>query len=374
MQTRLTSRLIPLFPTSAVLACALALLGCSNTEPAVVSVRPAIVVQPTASTQQYAAYAGEIRARHEPALAFRVAGKISQRLVDVGDRVRKDQPLAELEPQDLGLQMESSRAQRAAAQSELELARSEHERQQALKDRGLASASALDTATARLESAQARLEAAQAQFQVSRNQAGYAVLRAPADGVIAQRMAEAGQVVAAGQAVFVLAEDGEREVLIALPEQTVSSVAIGTRVQVQLWSQREQALSGRIRELAPSADAASRTYAARVTIEDSNAAVELGQSARVFFDRGEASALRLPLAAVSADAGAPYVLRFDPATGTVGRVAVTLGAYAETSVPVLTGLSSTDWVVAGGVHLLRDGQAVRPVDRENRPLQLVAAQ
>jgi multidrug efflux system membrane fusion protein len=368
------TRLIPRFSSTVLLLSALTLAGCSNTEPTAAPVRPAIVVQPAAATLAYAAYAGEIRARHEPALAFRVAGKISQRLVDVGDRVRKDQPLAELEPQDLGLQMESSRAQRAAAQSELELARSEHERQQALKDRGLASASALDTATARLESAQARLEAAQAQFQVSRNQAGYAVLRAPADGVIAQRMAEAGQVVAAGQAVFVLAEDGEREVLIALPEQTVSSVAIGTQVQVQLWSQRERALSGRIRELAPSADAASRTYAARVEIEDSGAAVELGQSARVFFDRGEQSALRLPLAAVSADAGQPYVLRFDPATGTVRRVAVTLGAYAETSVPVLTGLSSTDWVVAGGVHLLRDGQAIRPVDRQNRPLQLVAAQ
>src|SRR5690606_22599440 len=119
------------------------------------------------------------------------------------------------------------------------LAESEFARQQSLRERGLNSGSAFDAAQARRQAARAQVEAARAQLEVTRNQAGYAVLRAPAAGVIAQRLAEAGQVVAAGQAVFVLAEDGEREVVIALPEHVVGKVGLGQPVQIQLWSQRE---------------------------------------------------------------------------------------------------------------------------------------
>lgn len=349
------------------------LSGCADPAPPAESLRPAIVVQAEADGIEYSAYAGEVRARHEPALAFRVSGKISRRLVEVGERVQKDQPLAELEPQDLGLQVDASRAQWQAAQSEQALAKAEFARQQSLRERGLASASAHDTAQARLEAANARLDAAAAQLDVSRNQAGYSVLRAPAEGVIAQRFAEAGQVVSAGQAVFVLAEEGEREVVIALPEQIVSSISLGQPVRIQLWSQRQRALGGRIRELAPAADAASRTYAARVSIVDTTESVELGQSARVYFQSSAGESLQLPLAAVSASDGEAWVLKFDPATGQVRRSPVTLGAFGETRVPVLQGLSAADWVVAGGVHLLRDGQRIRPVDADNRPLDLVPA-
>lgn len=357
----------------------LALLGlvslgaCSPAPAPVDGVRPAIVVQPQTADLEYSAYAGEIRARHEPALAFRVGGKISRRLVEVGDRVQKDQALAELEPQDLSLQVDASRAQWEATRSEHALADAEFSRQQALRERGLASASAFDAAQARLQASAARVEAARAQLEVSRNQAGYTILRAPAEGVIAQRMAEAGQVVAAGQTVFVLAEEGEREVAIAVPEHVVSSIAVGQPVQVQLWSQRQQPLSGRIRELAPAAEAASRTFAARVTILDTTESVELGQSARVYFQRDGAEALLLPLTAISASEGEAWVLKLDPATHRVQRSTVRVGAFSETSVPVLQGLTASDWVVAGGIHLLRDGQEVRPVDRDNRPLELTRA-
>lgn len=349
------------------------LVGCADTTLPTEALRPAIVVQAQLPGQEYSAYAGEVRARHEPALAFRVGGKISRRLVEVGERVQKDQPLAELEPQDLGLQVDASRAQWDAARSEQTLAEAEFARQQALRARGLNSASAFDAAQAQLQAAASRVQAARAQLDVSRNQAGYAVLRAPAEGVISQRMAEAGQVVAAGQAVFLLAEEGEREVVIALPEQIVSSISLGQPVQVQLWSQRERALSGRIRELAPAADAASRTYAARVSITDTTESVELGQSARVYFAENGGETLRLPLAAVSATEGHAWVLKVDPTSRRVQRTAVSLGAFGETSVPILQGLTADDWVVAGGIHLLRDGQEIRPVDRENRPLDLAQA-
>lgn len=360
--------------TALLLAIGALLAGCGSEPTAPDPVRPAIVVQPQADEAGFSAYAGEIRARHEPALAFRVGGKISRRLVEVGERVARDQPLAELEPEDLGLQVDANRARLAAAESDRVLAQSEFARQQSLRERGLASASAFDGAQARLRAAESQVEAARAQLEVARNQAGYAVLRAPAAGVIAQRLAEAGQVVAAGQAVFVLAEDGEREVAIAIPEHAIAQVALDQPVQIRLWSQRERALGGRIRELAPAADAASRTYAARVAIADTTEGVELGQSARVFLNGVAAAELRLPLGAVSASEGKPYVLRFDPASGTVQKRAVQVGAYGETSVPVLAGVEAQDWIVAGGVHLLRDGQAIRPVDRDNRPLDLSAGQ
>ncbi len=363
-----------LLPGASLISLSLLLAGCGSEPAPPDPVRPAIVVQPQADEASFSAYAGEIRARHEPALAFRVGGKIRRRLVEVGERVISDQPLAELEPQDLGLQVEASRAQLAAAQSERALAQSEFTRQQSLRERGLASASAFDGAQARLRAAESQVEAAQAQLEVARNQAGYAVLRAPAAGVIAQRLAEAGQVVAAGQPVFVLAEDGEREVAIAIAEHAIAQVALEQPVRIQLWSQRERALSGRIRELAPAADPASRTYAARVAITDTTEGVELGQSARVYLNGAVAAELKLPLAAVSASEDQAYVLRFDPGTGTVQKRSVQLGAYGETSVPVLSGVSAQDWIVAGGVHLLRDGQAIRPVDRDNRPLDLAPGQ
>jgi multidrug efflux system membrane fusion protein len=350
------------------------LSACDKAPEPVDSVRPALVAQPQATRADYSAYAGEIRARHEPALAFRVGGKLTRRLVEVGERVSKDQPLAELDPEDLGLRAEASGAQLAAAESDVALARSEFDRQQALRERSLNSASAFDSARARIDSAQARLLAAKADHAVNRNQASYAVLRAPADGVIAQRMAETGQVVAAGQAVFQLAEDGDREVLIALPEQTIAEISIGQPVQIQLWSQGETLLNGRIRELAPAADPASRTFAARVAIEGMQAPVELGQSARVFLASAAQATLRLPLAAVSATDGEPYVLKIDPASQRLQRVTVQLGAYGEDSVPVLSGIEAGDWVVAGGVHLLREGQQIRPVDRDNRPVDLGQAQ
>jgi membrane fusion protein, multidrug efflux system len=331
------------------------------------------MVQAQAARPELSAFAGEVRARHEPALAFRVAGKIARRLVEVGDRVEPGQALAELEPQDLSLQVDASRAQRDAARSELELAQSEFARQQSLRERGLASGSAFDTAQARLQAAQARAEAAGAQLEVSRNQAGYAVLRAPAAGVIAQRLAEAGQVVAAGQAVFTLAEEGDLEVAIALPEHAIATVAAGQHVRVQLWSQPDRLLPGRVREIAPAADPASRTYATRIALDPGAAAVELGQSARVYFQAQAGSSLQLPLAAVSSEDGRAYVLKLDTDGRHLRRTEVELGSFSETGVPVLAGISEQDWVVAGGLHLLRDGQAIQPVDRDNRPLQPVQA-
>lgn len=355
-----------------VLASALALAACNGGEE-IESVRPAIVERPQPAASAYEVFAGEVRARHEPALAFRIGGKVLRRHVEVGDHVRAGQVLAELDPEDVRLQVEAAQAQFAAAEADLELARAERDRYRALADEQLVSRSLFEARDNAFRAARARAEQARAQHEVARNQAGYSRLAAPADGVVAQRLVEAGQVVAAGQTAFVLAQDGEREVAINLPEQRIGRFAIGQPVAVELWSHEGRSHPGTLRELAPAADPQSRTFAARVAF-DGDASAELGQSARVYVARDGKVELTVPLSAIHSDGGEAFVWRVEPASARVQRVAVELGPYTEDRVPVLSGLQAGDWIVAAGVHLLRDGQKVRPVDRENRNVALVSNQ
>jgi multidrug efflux system membrane fusion protein len=182
-------------------------------------------------------------------------------------------------------------------------------------------------------------------------------------------------VVGAGQAVFTLAGDAGREIAIALPESVIRGFRVGQPVRVELWNAPATRLPGTIREIAPAADTQTRTYAARVALAGAAAdAVELGQSARVYAragDGGDAaqSALTLPLAAIQRGAGgATAVWVVDPASHALHSMPVRLGAFAEDSVPVLGGIDASDWIVAAGGHLLREGEVVLPVDRDNRPI------
>ncbi|AZD84006.1 efflux RND transporter periplasmic adaptor subunit [Pseudomonas chlororaphis] len=358
-------------PLALPVSLAVLLSACGHEEAAQTTVRPAMVVQPEPAAQAMDSYPGEVRARYEPDLAFRIGGKVSRRLVDEGQRVKADQPLAELDPQDVRLQLEATRAQVAAAEANLNLVRSERDRYKTLMDRQLVSRSQYDNAENLYRSGQARLKQIKAEFDVASNQAGYAVLRAPQDGVVARRTVEVGQVVAAGQTVFTLATDGEREVLISLPEQGFGRFHIGQPVSVELWSQPDQRFAGQIRELSPAADPRSRTFAARIAFTAGKVPAELGQSARVFIQAAASVPLSVPLSAVTAENGAAYVWRVD-ANNTLKKTPVRLGAFGEKSVPVLEGLGVSDWVVAAGVHVLHEGQQVRPVDRSNRVVNLAA--
>lgn len=351
------------------------LLGACRTEvPPPAVVRPAMVVQPQPASDAISIYPGEVRPRFEPDLAFRIGGKVSRRLVDTGARVQKDQPLAELDPQDVKLQLEAARAQVAAAEANLNLARGELERYKTLLARQMISRSQYDSVENQYRASEARLQQIHAEYDVASNQAGYAVLRAPQDGVIARRLVETGQVVAAGQTVFTLAADGEREVLIGVPEQAIERFRIGQEVAVELWSQPGKQVPGRIRELSPAADSQSRTFAARVAFGSQSAAAEVGQSARVYIRTTDEVSLLLPLSSLTADNDQPYVWVVDPATSTVVRTPVRVGNYGQQRVSILEGLKQQDWVVAGGVHLLQPGQLIRPVDRDNRPVTLATGE
>ncbi|HAV69665.1 MAG TPA: efflux RND transporter periplasmic adaptor subunit [Alcanivorax sp.] len=361
------------YPLLALLPLALVMAACSPAEPeSDTSPRPALVVQPGTGDALRDIYPGEVRARYEPELAFRIGGKISRRMVTVGDRVEAGQPLAELNAEDVRLELDAARARLASARSDQRLARSELERYRTLLERQVISQSQFDSVESRAEASDAQLEQARAQLKVAGNQADYAVLEAPETGVIAQRLAEAGQVVAAGQAVFVLAVDGDREVVIDLPEQDVKRFQVGDEVAIELWSRPGEPFPGRIRELAPAADPSSRTFEARVAFDNDTADANLGQSARVLVDHanGGADVLTVPLAAVTADQGESFVWVVNPDDATLVKTPVRTGAYREDRVPVLGGLSADDWVVAAGTQVLREGQKVRPVDRQNRQVSL----
>lgn len=347
------------------------LAGCGNGEPEQLSARPVMVVQPQPAREAVENYPGEVHARYEPELSFRIGGKVTERLVEAGERVRKDQPLAKLDPRDVQLQLEGLRAQVAAAEANLRVARAEHERYKTLMNRQLVSRSQFDSSENAYRSAQARLQQASAEFNVARNQVDYAILRATRDGVIAQRRVEVGQVLAAGQTAFVLAADGEREVAINLPEQALDRYAVGQEVLVEIWSHPGKQYPGHIRELSPAASQQTRTYSARVAFAAADVPAELGQSALVSIRNNGEVPLAVPLSAVTAERGKAYVWRVKEGA-TLERVAVRTGAFGETLVPILEGLQADDWVVLAGVQMLHENQEVRAVDRDNRPVVLTA--
>jgi multidrug efflux system membrane fusion protein len=344
-------------------------------------VRPVLVVQPGAAGGGIAAFAGEVRAREEPPLAFRIPGKLARRFVEVGDRVVAGQALAQLDASDVALQLEASRAQVASAESDLALAKAELDRHRNLFDRQLISRSLYETREAQYAAAAARARQARAQASVSGNQAGYAVLRAPRAGLIAQRLVDVGQVVNAGQPVYVLAAEGEREVAISVPEQQVANFRPGLPLAVELWAAKGTRIPGILREIAPAADPQTRTYAARVSFDGRAVNAEVGQSARVYAQAPGDARLSVPLSAIveHEDGHAVWVVRDvpaaegRPAATVVRRTKVKIGPYEETSVNVLDGLQPGDWVVAAGAHLLEEGQKVRPVDRHDRAVAVASA-
>lgn len=356
---------------SPLLAAAVVLVaGCASEAKVEPVVRPAVVERPVPSSVGVTeTYAGEVRARFESTLGFRIAGKLRTRAVDAGARVRRGDVLATLEPQDLQLQVEAARAAVAAATADLSLAKAELDRHAELLARNYISRALYDARVNAHLAAEARLTQARSQLAVAKNQADYTTLRADADGVVTSVQAEVGQVVAAGTPVFGLAHDGDREVLIAVPESRIERVKAGMPVLVSIWAQDDARFPASVREVAPEADPRTRTYDVRVTLAPDAAPVQLGMTARVSLDAGDApSALVLPLSALHEHDGHPAVWRLDPATRQVRLSPVDVGSYREEGVALVGGVGAQDWIVTAGVHLLVEGQTVRPIDRENRPV------
>jgi RND family efflux transporter MFP subunit len=342
-------------------ATATVLAACGSGEQAPDPVRPVVTVTvaPGAPATRDV-YSGELRARIETDLGFRIGGKIAARLVDAGARVKQGQALARLDPEDARLAANAARAQLAAAESDSALAKAELDRARDLLAKKFISQSAFDTRAAAHAAAMARVEQARAQAALSGNQESYATLVADADGVVVSVAAEPGQVVSAGQPVLRLARDGELDVVLNAPEGQVARFRTGDTVAISLWADPARHFPGRVREVAGGADPVTRTFTVRVAALQVPPGARVGMTATVAFPgTTDAGLVVLPLASLVRDGEAASVWVVDPKTSRVQRRAVQVGQYREDGATILSGLAAGEVVVAAGVHKLRADQPVR---------------
>lgn len=304
-------------------------------------------------------YAAEVRPRHEIRLGFRVGGKMTERLVEVGTRVKAGQLVARLDAADLSLAEQSAAAQVASLQAERDLAQADFQRYQELRARNFISQAEFERRSNAFTTAESRLEAARAQHRQLANQVGYAALAADTAGVITAVEAEAGQVVAPGQTVARLARPGEKEVAFAVPEAQRELFERAVELEVALNARPGKTWRARLRELSPIADAATRTYTARATILGAGDEVELGMSARAALAvDGKVKRIEVPISALYARGDQPQVFVVG-ADSTVQPRAIRTGGVSGERIVVESGLNAGDVVVAAGAQLLRPGQKVR---------------
>lgn len=311
-------------------------------------------------------FTGTVAARVQSELGFRVGGKIQERSVDVGQRVRKGQILMRLDPVDLDLSLAAQQANVEAARAGYVQAKADEARFARLIETGAVSLQGYDQARAALDSAKARLEAAEAQAKVTRNSSEYCSLVADADGVIVATLAEPGQVVAAGQTVVQLAHDGPREALIHLPEGVRPE--LGTAASARLYGQ-ENTHRAVLRQLSNAADPASRTFEARYVLEGEAATAPLGSTVTVALPGNRNSGgqpVVVPVGAVH-DRGAGAGVWVVNGKSEVTFRLVTIASIGREEIVVSRGIDAGERVVALGPHLLHEGQTVNLKNEKTLP-------
>jgi multidrug efflux system membrane fusion protein len=349
-----------------VLAGAALVASCAKTDPApdpVRAVRTVTVSLQTAGGSYE--YAGEVRARIESRLSFRIGGKILRRSAELGDMVKAGQVLSELDSQDLRLGQDAARATVAVAQAAFDQNAADFKRYKDLHDQGFIGAAELDRRESAVKTARAQLEQAKAQSSVQGNQAAYATLAADASGVITAIDAEPGMVVASGASVVRLAHDGPRDVVFSVPEDKVGLIkALAAQpgaFTVKLWGAAGAPLAASVREIAASADAATRTFLVKVDIGSAaSTGARLGQTASVQMLLPQtAGVTKLPLSALREEQGRSAVWLVDAASMTVRSQAVQLAGADGNDAVIAGGLVPGQIVVTAGVHVLNPGQKVK---------------
>jgi RND family efflux transporter MFP subunit len=302
-------------------------------------------------------FTGIVEARVQSDLGFRVAGKILERSVDVGQRVQKGQTLMRLDPEDLRLSAAAQQANVEAARAKYTQANADETRSAMLVKSGVISRREYDQDRAALDSAKAQFEAAEAQARVSNNSSEYAALLADANGVIVRTLSEPGQVVAAGQTVIQLAHDGPREALINLPEGVRPD--LGAIASARLYGQ-DQMYQASLRQLSDAADPASRTFEARYVLEGEAASAPLGSTVTITLVTKPTSGTQsvvVPVGAVYDRGSGPGVWIVDDKWEVKFRF-VQIASIGQEEVVVSRGVDAGEKVVALGAHLLHEGQVV----------------
>jgi len=375
MPNKLFAHSLPVVPALA-LASVLALSACSKTEAPQEPVRAVKVL--TVGVDKFQSeheFAGDVRARVESRLGFRVGGKIVRRQAELGQRVKAGQVLAQLDPQDYQLAAESARAQVAAALTNRDLAAADFKRYAALKDQNFISGAELERRETTLKAAQAQLDQAKAQLASQGHQAEYTSLVADASGVITAIEAEPGQVVSAGTPVVRIAQDGPRDVVFSVPEDKVMAIKPGSDVSVRVWAENAT-LDGKVREVAASADPATRTYAVKVGLE-ATATPPLGATVYISpkaLSMAGAPVIKLPTSALRKEGQGTAVWVVDKATMTVKSQPVQIATADGNDAVIGSGLQPGMMVVSAGVHVLSPGQKVTIYQEKTSQSNAVAAQ
>jgi RND family efflux transporter MFP subunit len=358
------SRIPAPFLAFALLALvSLVLVGCDNSQAQEEArpERPVLTIkvqyEPQSSGRNFV---GTIRPRIENDVGFRVSGKVARRFVEVGQMVEPGQALALLDEADLKLQAEQAEAELKASAGVLAQATASERRATELRSKGWGTDAQLDQARAAADEARGRVSRAQRSVELTKNNLSYATLTADARGVVTATGAEPGQVVAAGQGVMRIARIGEKEVVIAVPETLVARAQVGD-ARVSLWSDPDKTYVAKLRELAPTADPATRTYLAKFSIAEATDDIKLGMTATLTLsehDNGRVA--RVPLSAIYNQGNGPAVFVTDKG-GFVELKPVTVKTYETRDALITGGVQEGETVVALGVHKLDVGQKVRAV-------------
>jgi multidrug efflux system membrane fusion protein len=359
---------------SVLLAAMVGLAGCSEQAPEVQAdvVRPVkVMTVAQAQTARELEYSGTVRSRTEMALSFRVGGKVTERLVDIGDRVTKGDVLARIDTTDYALSVRSAEANLAAAERQVETAALAKKRAEDLFNKQVSSKSQLEQAQLSYNQAVSTRDAALSALEQSRNQVAYGALQADRTGIVTAVSAEAGQVVAAGTPVVTVAADGEKEVLVAVPETDILTFKPGKTVKVTIWSNSGETFQGTVREVAGSADPQSRTFAIRVSLPENTPAL-LGMTASItaVADAGP-SLVAVPLSALAKDGEKAVVWTVDPSSETVHSRAVEIADFTGTEARIANGLKPGDIVVTAGTQFMRDDLKVKLPAAANQQASVV---
>lgn len=343
-----------------VIAVTLSIAACGTEQPKKVEIRPVRVtaIQHTPSGDTIS-LTGQIQAKDQVNLAFRIGGRLQERNVTVGDPVAPGQIVARIESQDYQNALRSAQADLASAQAVLANAQATEGRQSELLSKGFTTHVQYDQAKQQLKTAQAQVESAQAKLQNARDNLAYTELKSDVAGLVTAKGAEPGEVVAAGRMILQVARQGGRDAVFNVPSHLIRQSPKDPEVTVSLSDDPAITATGHVREVAPQADAATGTYVVKVALDNPPDAMRLGATIVGQVRIQSEPVIQVPGTALTQSEGKPAVWVVDPEKKTVSLVAVAVGRYDTSSAVVSHGLKDGDLVVTAGVQALRPGQEVR---------------
>jgi len=342
------------------LLVAAAVSGCEKPPPPASQVRPvrAITVEQRAGGE-IISLTGQVRAKDQAGLAFRLDGRMIARPVNLGDVLAAGQIIARLDPQIQQSSLRSAQANLSSVEAQLKEAHITLWREQELLKNGWTSRAKFDKAQHSFETLQAQADAARAQVRIAQEQLSYTVLFTDGPGAVTAVGAEPGEVVRAGGTIVQVARDGGRDAVFDVPEQLIRTGPRDRLVEIALTNDPQVKTTGRVREVAPQADAASRTYQVKVGITDPPEAMRLGATVTGRITLSAPPGVEIPASALTKTSEGPAVWVVDPQSQTVALRSVDVIRYDPATIVISKGLETGDRVVTAGAQTLRPAQKVQ---------------